>query len=231
MFSDTATSYDNDPSHPSYLQPPACTTHEHEHDTRSPTTCCASRCRPLSFTIQHRINSDPVPVSEVFCFLKLFHCTFCHFLNWLVQNRSYNLNPRANTPASSIGNFNSCVSSSTELNEITQNVFLELFYSFLIYLLNFSALFVAEISDFLAVEYQHRLVIGFTMAGIIVFATRDAIEAAFFPGKYSRRALLIRQSGVALSGHQGALPHVCTSSIQCVPLFMTYAAHPLAYAS
>jgi hypothetical protein len=123
------------------------------------------------------------------------------------------------------------VSSSTELNEVTQNVFLELFYSFLIYLLNFSTLFAAEISDFLAVEYQHRLVIGFTMAGIIVFATRDAIEAVFFPGNYSRRALLIRQSGVALNGHQGALPHVCTSSIQCVPLFMTYAARPLAHAS
>ena len=148
-----------------------------------------------------------------------------------LQNRLFNLNPRANTPASSIGNFNSCVSSSTELNEITQNVFLELVYSFLIYLLNFSTLFAAEISDFLAVEYQHRLVIGFTMAGIIVFATRDAIEAVFFPGNYSRRALLIRRSGVALNGHQGALPHVCTSSIQCVPLFMTYAARPLAHAS
>ncbi len=63
LFSDAATSHENNPSLSSFQQPLASTSHE--HDTRSPTSCCASRCRPLSLTIQ-----PIVPVSEVFCFLK-----------------------------------------------------------------------------------------------------------------------------------------------------------------
>jgi hypothetical protein len=125
-----------------------------------------------------------------------------------VQNPLFNLNPRANTPASSIGKFGSCVSSSTKLNKVTQNVFIESFDSFLIYLLIFSTSFPAEVSNCLPAAYQLHRVIGFTMVRMILFAAYDAFKAVLLslePGSHPESELLIRLCDVALSGDQGVL--------------------------